>query len=347
MLKAPPEAFRNSDLFETGIGYVVVSRYKADGRAEAGFFLLDVFCLGVKDAGYNRFSDRDEFEEELLRPLFRQHEIVTMTPAAGRKLVEGAAAYARTFGLGPAADYKKASRVFGGISTAECDEQFVFGHEGRPFFIAGPNDSPSRRAAIHRVLASHCGPDKFGFEVADDFDDSDDSDDFEELDSSTLTSPSVQMGSALDDMARRLQAKRPESLFQMTPPDRPPLSDRLAEVAAPLADEAPSQEARKAALYFAALAWNVAVSKEENRRELLENFSEFLGTNDAIIIFDTLVARTAALFPEEDRIICALEVEFRKDGRCDLRVASISAADNPSHSETPREIDPDLPSFEP
>lgn len=70
LLKAPPEAFRTSDLFQTGIGHVVISRYKADGRVEAGFFLVDVFCLGVKHAGFQRSYDRDEFEKELLNRLF-------------------------------------------------------------------------------------------------------------------------------------------------------------------------------------------------------------------------------------------------------------------------------------
>src|SRR5262245_23564829 len=37
-------------LFESGIGTVVVSRKLTDGRIVAAVFLLDVWCLGVKDA---------------------------------------------------------------------------------------------------------------------------------------------------------------------------------------------------------------------------------------------------------------------------------------------------------
>jgi len=40
-MKRPSEAFRSAKLFDAGCGYLVVSRFKADGRVESGFFLLD------------------------------------------------------------------------------------------------------------------------------------------------------------------------------------------------------------------------------------------------------------------------------------------------------------------
>lgn len=40
-----------SDLFEQGIGWGIVARFKSGGpRVEAGIFLVDVPCLGVKQA---------------------------------------------------------------------------------------------------------------------------------------------------------------------------------------------------------------------------------------------------------------------------------------------------------
>ena len=46
------EALWPKDLFEQGIGWVIVARFKSAGqRVEAGVFLLDVYCLGVKLAG--------------------------------------------------------------------------------------------------------------------------------------------------------------------------------------------------------------------------------------------------------------------------------------------------------
>lgn len=40
-----------------------------------------------------------------------------ITPAAARKLVEGAVAYAQSLGFAPVPDFKKASRVLGGTAV--------------------------------------------------------------------------------------------------------------------------------------------------------------------------------------------------------------------------------------
>src|ERR1700676_1008097 len=119
-MKRSHEAWRSADLFDSGYGYLVVSRFKADGRVEAGFFLLDVFCLGVKDASFHNFSSMADYQGGLIDRLFPDRNPVRMTPEAARKLTEGAISYAKGLGFSPATDYKKASRVFGGVTTANC-----------------------------------------------------------------------------------------------------------------------------------------------------------------------------------------------------------------------------------
>src|SRR6202043_2388493 len=120
-MKRLNEAFRSANLFDSGCGYLVVSRFKADGSVEAGVFLLDVFCLGVKDAGFPHFHSITDYQESLVDPLFPDGNSVRMTPEAARKLTEEAISYASGLGFSPGADYKKASRVFGGITSANCD----------------------------------------------------------------------------------------------------------------------------------------------------------------------------------------------------------------------------------
>src|SRR5437773_12461608 len=44
------ECLMPQELFEAGMGTVVVSRAMPNGNIGAAFFLLDVFCLGVKNA---------------------------------------------------------------------------------------------------------------------------------------------------------------------------------------------------------------------------------------------------------------------------------------------------------
>jgi hypothetical protein len=56
-MNRPPQTFSPPNLFQLGIGTVVIVRYKSGGRVEAGVFLLDVFCLGVKNAFFNQLHE--------------------------------------------------------------------------------------------------------------------------------------------------------------------------------------------------------------------------------------------------------------------------------------------------
>jgi hypothetical protein len=111
-MKHLPEAFRSPKLFDSGSGYLVVSRFKADGRVESGFFLLDVFCLGVKDAGFYCFDSIADYQENLLDRLFPDEDRVRMTPAAARKLTEDAISYARGLGFSPGGRLQKGEPRF-------------------------------------------------------------------------------------------------------------------------------------------------------------------------------------------------------------------------------------------
>jgi hypothetical protein len=215
-MRHPPEALRSAKLFDCGCGYLVVSRFKADGRVEAGFFLLDMFCLGVKDAGFHRFDSVADYQESLLDRLFPDEDAVRMTPAAARKLTEDAISYARGLGFSPGADYKKASRVFGGITTADCDEQFLFGKDDKPLYIQGPSDSPARVERILRALEVRCGEGGYHYIVAaDDFEPFEGE---EENGESAITDPVGRTGLAA--MAAGLRASRPGMEIRINPPGR-------------------------------------------------------------------------------------------------------------------------------
>jgi hypothetical protein len=168
-MKRSHEALRSADLFDLGCGYLVVSRFKADGRVEAGLFLLDVFCLGVKDAGFHQFYSIADYQEGLIDRFFPDGTSVRMTPEAARKLTEDAISYARGLGFSPSAYYKKACRVFGGITTTNCHEQFVFGQNDKPLYIQGPFESPAHVERILRALEARCGEDGYHYMVAADY----------------------------------------------------------------------------------------------------------------------------------------------------------------------------------
>jgi len=143
------------------MGSLIVARFKSGGtRVEAGVFLLDVWCLGVKSAFYATF-DRDAYVRDFRADYISRFDMVNLEPACARKLVEQARDYALDLGFAPHPDAKQAARVFGGISAAECTSSFTFGHEGKPHYFAGPRATAEQSRRIVLQLAKRCGAGNF------------------------------------------------------------------------------------------------------------------------------------------------------------------------------------------
>jgi len=146
-----------AQLFDRGMGSVWLSRALPNGDYAVASFLLDTYCLGVKDALYQIVDARkyaelmDWVRHSPDAPLQREH------PAYVRKLVERAEAYARDLGFEPHKDYKVAKLLFGDIETGSCPASFTFGLDGKPLYISGPNDSPSFQRRVLKQLEKRTG----------------------------------------------------------------------------------------------------------------------------------------------------------------------------------------------
>jgi hypothetical protein len=151
-----------STVWDQGMGHVVVSRLLRNGNVAFASFLIDMYCLGVKDVFMN-FIPRPLYEQRLYDKLSRQYKLVQLKPECARKLVEGAVQYALDLGFSPHADYRTARLIFGDIDATACSEQYEYGKDGKPLFFSGPHDSPARCKYIAQTLNERCGPDGHHF----------------------------------------------------------------------------------------------------------------------------------------------------------------------------------------
>lgn len=157
------EALWPKDLFEKGIGWVIVARFKSAGqRVEAGIFLLDVYCLGVKSAYYES-CDRQDYLHRIREHYESDFPMVTAEPCCARKLIEQATQYPQALGFAPHQDYKKAARVFGGLQVEQCAETFTFGRDGKPFYYRGPRETEEQVRRIVWQLEQRCGAGNFHY----------------------------------------------------------------------------------------------------------------------------------------------------------------------------------------
>ncbi len=179
----------SQDVESKGLGTLSVARKLSLGRFGVAVFLLDTWCLGVKDAFF-RVYDAEDYEAycENLESVESQEPI---EPARARKYLRDAAAYGLSNGFPPPDNFAECERILGDVPPAEAT--FAFGQNGRPHYVEGPNDSRSRVLNILKQLESKFGPDGFdytsAFDVFGDEDDIEYEDDIIEGEAQELPSP--------------------------------------------------------------------------------------------------------------------------------------------------------------
>jgi len=140
------QALMGDELWDTGIGHLVIARQESDGTLIFAVFLVDVYCLGVKNAFWRAGSRADL--DDLIQRMREFGPLRPITPACLAKIVKGAVEYAESFAFPPHPDYRHASILLQGIDTSTCPTQFTFGRDGKPFYIQGPDESPAQAMAI-------------------------------------------------------------------------------------------------------------------------------------------------------------------------------------------------------
>jgi hypothetical protein len=163
------ECLMPAGLFDLGLGSVIISRKMPNGEIGFGVFLIDVFCLGVKDAF---FSVRPQGEyESVIGQMSAREGLNLVEPACAVKLIENAAAYARDLGLNPHRDYAFARRIFVNLDSAACSEEFEFGKDGKPRYVAGPHETEADSRRVIDILTKKLGPGGFHYLVPLDLED--------------------------------------------------------------------------------------------------------------------------------------------------------------------------------
>jgi hypothetical protein len=158
------ECLMPAELFEIGIGDAVFSRKLPDGDIAVSVFLLDVYCLGVKNAFFKILSEHEY--RSLLRSISQHATLRSIDPACLRKLVEEAEAYAADLGFSPHPDYLVSRLIFGAVDRSACSMGFEFGKDGKPLYVSGPHDTEAKSRRIIDILTKRCGPGGFHYLVA-------------------------------------------------------------------------------------------------------------------------------------------------------------------------------------
>ena len=125
---------------ESGLVGVLVARDTGSTVAACGF-LVDVFCLGVKDTNGPKTMNRRKLPD-FVRNFFSAWPRRPHVPAPlelARHIVFGAVDYAHGLGFEPHPDFAKGAALLGDWEEGSSD--VAFGRDGKPLYINGPRDN--------------------------------------------------------------------------------------------------------------------------------------------------------------------------------------------------------------
>ena len=156
--------FLTEAVFDIGMGTLVLARGATPHYIAFSAFLIDVFCLGIKDVMFE--SGESEVFEIYMDATDSVSPMVSVDPSDARRLLRDLAAWSQSIGFAPHRDFAAVERVFGDVSADSSDAGFRFGHDGKPFYIPGPSESAAVIRRRIEQLQKHLGEDGFGFEMA-------------------------------------------------------------------------------------------------------------------------------------------------------------------------------------
>jgi hypothetical protein len=152
------------DLFETGMGTLILARGTTPHHLTFASFLLDVFCVGIKDVMFD-LRESDEFDM-YVEVADAGAPLAFIDPGDARKLLRDLAVWSQSIGFPPHRDFAAVERIFGDVSVDASEADFQFGSDGKPLYIPGPFDSPSLIRRRIEQLQKRLGDDGFEFEIA-------------------------------------------------------------------------------------------------------------------------------------------------------------------------------------
>jgi len=145
---------------ESGLAVIVIARRQPDGNIVFGNYLVDYYCLGLKDTFCNAEIPRGEFQRDYLARIFGGDPPLSISPALAHEIIYGSIEYAAKFGFQPQRDFKLSQHVLDLPDLHPRSGTVEFGKDGKPFYMSGPYDNVDR---IVRQLARTAGEGNFKY----------------------------------------------------------------------------------------------------------------------------------------------------------------------------------------
>ena len=153
------ECFISEGWIENGMASILLSKKMPSGKFIVGSYLIDMYCLGLKDTLFKFGFDQISYSEFL--DVFNSgQKMIDCNLTFAHNLIYGAIDFAHDLGFSPQKDFKITEHLLDPDLIDDGIDEIEFGKDGKPLYVAGPYDNINR---ILSTLDKNAGAGKYHY----------------------------------------------------------------------------------------------------------------------------------------------------------------------------------------
>ncbi|NOX45425.1 MAG: hypothetical protein GXO89_00425 [Chlorobi bacterium] len=134
------ECLINSGWEEKGLATILLSKKQPSGNYVFALYLVDIFCLGLKNTLFN-FNFSEVEYNEIKEKMAGSEIFVPCDIVKAHNIIYGAMDYAEELGFRPYKDFKTTEYLLNPELIDDGIDDIEFGKDGKPYYFAGLNDN--------------------------------------------------------------------------------------------------------------------------------------------------------------------------------------------------------------
>ena len=154
------ECMVNAEWQEAGFANIIIARGHNNGNITVCFYLIDLYCLGIKDTHYMFNISKGEYQN-----IFNKADNMNLIPISytlAHNIIYAGLEYAEEFGFKPHKDFTSITRFMLEEDTEDIELiDIECGKDGKPFYVSGPFDDEFKMNAITKQLEKTAGVGNF------------------------------------------------------------------------------------------------------------------------------------------------------------------------------------------
>ena len=137
------DCFINESYKENGLGHIIVTRFHKGGRKTIGCYIVDTYCLGVKDA-FCRVRMEDYEYDDFINTLEKECHLMKISYNEAHNLIYGAIEFADEAGIAPCKDFTLAKYILEEDTEAIPLIEYEYGKDGKHLLVVSSQKEADR-----------------------------------------------------------------------------------------------------------------------------------------------------------------------------------------------------------